>query len=319
MSVASATLARWYAQLASALEAGLTLERAVGAMGGPPAALREEFRGRLLAGDPLDEALARGASWLPAIDRQLIEAGAHAGRVPEMLRRLARRHEEAAASRRQALAASLYPALVAHFAVVAIPIRLLVLEPDLAAYAWAVLKILIPAWILVAAFVVAFRRRFAPAVAVVDGLPWIRAHRRARALADLTAVLAAQVDAGLRLDVAWLQAALASGDRRLEPLAIEVAEAVQQGRAVSSVITGRPELPSPFAEFWATGEETGRLAENLAHLHRHFADLASRALATAAFAYPKILFGLVTIWVATQVVGFYAGYFRQIQEMMGGG
>ncbi|MGH8018545.1 MAG: type II secretion system F family protein, partial [Opitutaceae bacterium] len=236
--------------------------------------------------------------------------------LPEMLRRLAAKHEEGVRASRRALMATLYPLAVAHFAVLAFPIKVAIVDGDLMAYGWAVLKILIPFWLLGLVFFFAVRQRLRPAVAVLDFLPLVGGYRRARAIADLAFVLETQVVAGISLDVAWLRAALAAGDRRLETLAIQVAETVQQGQPVSVAIAGRAELPSPFAAFWGNGEQTGSLDNSLKHLHRHFSEIAARKLMLASLVYPKVLFALIAVWVAIQIVSFYAGYFRQFEELM---
>ncbi len=316
MSTSSTTLARWYAQMASFIDAGFTVERAVENATGLAAARREGLLARLRAGESLDDAILHGAPWIPDLDRQLLAAGAVSGRLPEMFRRLAAKHEEGVSAGRRALMATLYPLAVAHFAVLAFPIRIAVIDGDLAAYGWAVFKILIPAWLLGLGFLLAVRSRFRPAVAILNFLPLVGGYRRARAIADLAFVLEAQVVAGISLDVAWLQAAIASGDRRLEPLAIEVAETVQRGQPVSIAIAGRADLPAPFAAFWSNGEQTGTLDASLKHLHRHFSEIASRKLLLASVVYPKALFAVIAVWVAIQIVSFYAGYFRQFEELM---
>jgi len=317
MKVSSTRLAAWYAQMATCLDAGLSWQRAVETASG----LRTELRRRLVdalgAGLPLDEALARGGAWLPRLDRELIAAGTAAGRTPEMLRRLAARHEAAARARRQVLAASAYPLIVAHLAAFALPVAVLMQGAGVEAYLPAVLKVLIPLWGAVAVLAWAARRRLRPLMAVLDVLPGIGGYRRYRALADLAFVLQAQVMAGIRLDEAWRRAARASGDTRLEAVAGKVAETVRAGLPVSLALAGeRRSLPAPFAEFWENGERTGALESALAHLYRHFGDLAARRLAAASFAYPKVLFAAVAIWVAVQALQFYAGYFQQLEELM---
>ena len=308
--------ARWYAQMASFVNAGFTIERAVETATGLGAEKRDGLLQRLRAGDSLDQSIERGAPWIPDLDRQLIAAGEACGRLPEMFRRLADKHEERVGAGRRALMAALYPLAVAHFAVLAFPIKIAVIDGDLAGYAWTVFQVLVPGWVLGLGFFWAVRRQLRPAVVLLDLLPWVGGYRRARALADLAFVLEAQVVAGISLDIAWLQAVLAAGDRRLEPVAIAVADTVQRGEPVSVAITGRRELPPPFEAFWTNGEETGRLDESLKQLHRHFVEIASRKLVIASLVYPKVLFALIAIWVAIQILSFYAGYFRQFEEFM---
>ncbi|WP_442888980.1 type II secretion system F family protein [Congregicoccus parvus] len=316
MQASSSSLARWYTQLASFLEAGIGLDRAVESAGGPTAARRAELAASLRAGEGVDAAFAKAEKWLPDMDRQLMIAGAASGRLPEVLRKLAVRHEERVAASRRALLAALYPVGVAHFAVLALPVKRVIVDGDVAGYAAAVLTVLVPAWVIGIGFFALARARVAPAVGLLRLLPFVGGYMRARAVADLALALEIQIVAGIRLDIAWLQAALAAGDRRLERVAIRAAESVQAGQPVSLALAGGRELPSPFVEFWTNGEQTGRLDHVLAHLHRHFADAATRKLTAASLLYPMALFAAVAVWVAIQVIRFYAGYFEQFEQMM---
>src|SRR5690606_7639952 len=117
MAVSSRALSQWYAQLATSLEAGLSLERCIGTLNGPPAALRAALQARLVAGEPLGEALERSATWLPAVDRQLMTAAHASGRLPEILRRISARHEEVARATGLAVGAAIYPLILVHVAV----------------------------------------------------------------------------------------------------------------------------------------------------------------------------------------------------------
>jgi type II secretory pathway component PulF len=303
-------------QLAGSLEAGLSLERSIAAIPGPPTAARESWRQRLLAGEDVATSMENGARWLPAVDRQLIAVAASAGRLPEVVRRLAKRHEDASRATRAAVMASLYPLAVAHLAVLVFPIGTLVGGGGLGAYAWAVGRLLLPLWVVLSLAVVGTLRRWRVVTVLLDTLPLVGGFRRYRALADLAFVLEAQVTAGVRLDVAWLQAAVAAGDQRLEAVAIAASEAVQRGAAVSTVLAGRRELPAPFFDFYANGEQTGQLDASLGALQRHFADAARGRLTAAAVAYPMILFLLVAVSVAVAIIRFYAAYFRQFDELM---
>jgi type II secretory pathway component PulF len=85
---------------------------------------------------------------------------------------------------------------------------------------------------------------------------------------------------------------------------------------VSSVINGRRVLPSPFAEFYANGEQNGKLDESLGHIHRHFQESALARLKIASLVYPNLLFAVVAVWVVFKVFTFYLGYFKQIEEFM---
>lgn len=316
MAVASRILARWYSQLAPALEAGLPLLEVVATTSGPPRVCRERLRDELAAGSPIPEALDKAARWLPAVDRELIAAGAAVGRLPDMIQRLGQRHQEAVRGSARAAIAAVYPLFVAHFAVLVLPINLLVIGPGWGAYLDAVMRILLPGWMAVILIWFAVSMNFPPAIKVLDLLPFVSGFRRYRALADFTFVLEAHVSVGSRMDTAWQQAARSSGNQALRRLAREVADTVMSGALVSTALHGRRELPAPFAEYYSNGEKTGQLDKNLKLLEHEFRDVSQRRLGTAAFVYPKLLFGFVAVWIAIKVISFYAGYLEQFDEFM---
>lgn len=315
MNVSSRVLGGWYVKLAPRLEAGLSLAESIGAVAGPSRESRTQLQAALVAGQGVEAALASSGMWLPEVDRHLLGAGARVGRLPDVCRRLAARHEETVKAGRQALMAVLYPLFIAHFAVVVLPVSEWFTGGGVGVYLWKVARVLVPGWMVGALGWLAVRQRWRVATAVLEFVPFVAGYRRFRALADFTAVIEAQWSAGVRPDVAWLLAAKAAGDPRLEPLAIAVAEGVQHGEAVSAQLAGRTELPDVFLEFYANGEKTGRLDESLAHVRIEFQEQARSRLRLATIVYPALLFAAVAAAVAYKVLSFWLGYFRQLDQI----
>lgn len=233
-----------------------------------------------------------------------------------MCRRLAARHEEAATAARRALLAALYPLFIAHFAIVVLPLsEWFAPGGGPGAYLEKVAGLLVPLWVLGAAAWWATRQRWRIATAVLHAVPFVRGYRRFRTLADFTAIVEAQWSAGVRPDIAWLQAAEAVGDPRLEVLAVEVAAGVQRGEAVSLQLAGRMELPEVFLEFYANGEKTGRLDESLIHVRNDFQARARSQLQLAAIVYPGLLLLAVFAAAAFKILSFWLGYFQQFDQI----
>lgn len=284
-------------------------------MPGPAPAALAALSARLRAGDPLNEALERGGAWLPAADRRIIGAGAQSGRLPDALRRLANRHEAVVRARTAMMLAAAYPVALVHLGALAFPIQKLVDGSGAGAYLASVFALLVPLWLLALLAGIAISTGWRPAIAVLDRLPLIGGFRRARALADLAFVLEALIVAGVRIDVAWLHAGIAAGDRRLEGVAIAAAEAVGRGEPVGPVLATCAPIPPLFTEFYRTGESSGRLDESLQTLQRQFSENAGHRLKAAAVVYPAVLLVFVAGWVAVRVVQFYAGYFSGLEAL----
>jgi type II secretory pathway component PulF len=94
------------------------------------------------------------------------------------------------------------------------------------------------------------------------------------------------------------------------------AAAVQRGEPVGPILAGQRDVPTVFAEFYRSGEMTGKLDEVLQAVQRSCSDTAATKLKIAGIVYPALLFGAVAVWAAVKIVLFYAGHFSQFEKMM---
>lgn len=308
-------LARWYYALAQHLEAGLSLVEGVRSIEGPPLKGRQRMATDLAAGMDLDSVLKDAPSWMSGTDRQLISAGNTSGTLPDTLRRISTGHETKHRAFRAAIGASIYPLVILHFAVFVLPAGQL-MSGSIADYLRAVFGLLIPLWIILLLIIVGVRMRIGLFGWLGDLLPGIRGYRRNGALRDVCLVLRAFLGAGCRLDEAWFGACAATGRRPLIKAGMVCAQTVQAGSPPSQVLPNLKVFPPDFVRLYRSGEETGKMDESLAVLEEEYGRKASAALAAASFWYPKLLFLGVAIFLAWQVVGFYAGYFEMIEEMI---
>ena len=308
-------LARWYLSLSRHLEAGLSLVQGIRSIEGPPLRDRERLADALAAGSGLDSVLAVAPSWLSATDRQLISAGHASGTLPETLRQMAGQHQTRQRAIRAVIGACIYPLFVLHFAVLVLPVGQL-MTGTVADYLRSVLSLLLPLWLVLLLVWAGVRCRIRVFGWIGDWLPGVRGYRRFGALRDVCLVLRAFLTAGCRLDEAWYGACAATGRRAFVQAGVRCATAIQAGAPPSSVLSGSAPFPAEFVQVYRSGEETGKLEESLLYLEDEYGHRASSALATASFWYPKLLFLVVALFMAWQVVGFYAGYFETIEGLL---
>lgn len=308
-------LARWYYALAQHLEAGLSLVDGFQSIEGPPLKDRQRMATALVAGTDLDTVLKDAPSWMSGTDLQLISAGHSSGTLPDTLRRMSAGHESKQRAFRAAIGASIYPLVILHFAVFVLPAGQLI-SGSIEDYLRAVFSLLIPLWIIIVVIGVGIRMRIGLFGWVGDLLPGIRGYRRYGALRDICLVLRAFLGAGCRLDEAWYGACAATGRRSFIKAGICCATTVQQGSPPSLVLPDLKVFPPDFVRLYRSGEETGKLEDSLAVLEEEYGRKASMALAAASFWYPKLLFLVVAVFLAFQVIGFYAGYFQMIEDMI---
>ncbi|WOR16265.1 type II secretion system inner membrane protein GspF [Hyphomonas sp. FCG-A18] len=121
-------------QLAMLIRSGSTVEEAVGAIAGQ--AEKPGVRGALMSvraavqeGYALDEALAQQSKVFPQYYRSVVSAGLQAGRLGEVLERLATHLEKSRKLRRKLLSALIYPAVLAVVALVVVILLMVFVVP----------------------------------------------------------------------------------------------------------------------------------------------------------------------------------------------
>lgn len=308
-------LARWYLSLSRHLDAGLSLVQGIRSIEGPPLRDRERLADALASGAGLDSVLESAPPWLSETDRQLISAGHGSGTLPETLRQMAGQHQTRQRAIRAVVGACLYPLFVLHFAVLVLPAGQL-MTGTIADYLRSVLGLLLPFWAVLLLLAAGIRWRVRPLFRLGDWLPGIRGYRRFGALRDVCLVLRAFLSAGCRLDEAWYGACQATGRRAYVEAGVRCAATIQAGAPPSGVLPELALFPAEFIQVYRNGEETGKLEESLRYLEEEYGLKASASLASASFWYPKVIFLIIALFMAWQVVQFYAGYFETIEDML---
>jgi type II secretory pathway component PulF len=312
----SRRLAAWYFQLAQTLEAGVPVVEALTGPGGPQPAARMAMAERLHGGAPLaGELAAAGSVWLPAVDAQLLAAGAEGGRLPATCRRLAAYHETVARLTGRAVLATLYPLAVVHLGAFALPLRHLVMESP-SAYAGRVLAVLVPLWLMLAAVFIVLGRHPGMRRRVFAWLPWVAGYQRARDLGVLAMALEGFMGNGVSPVVAWGRSGQATGAPALEALGRRLAAEAEAGQQPGLALLRERAVPVEFAQSYRTGEQSGQLDESLGWLARRYEEEASRKLGLVALWYPQFALIGVAVWVGINVVAMYAEYLRTLLGLM---
>lgn len=315
MAVLNKNLARWYREVSQHLRAGLPLPRALEKAGGVPVRDRRRMAEQLLAGDPIDVVLERARPWLPEVDRCILSSAAQSGQMVETLRVLAETRSFAASQTAQAIAATIYPLFLIHFAVLIVPLYLLISE-SVEAYLAFVVPIILPVWVLIVFLIWSVVRRHRWVRAVMRLIPLLRGYTRNRSLADLCFTLRAYISAGETIDIAWFGAARTSADRRLRRLGEMISNQARLGIPPGEQIGVGAILPEDFVSLYQTGEQSGQLDENLHHLWMLYSDRAAGNLRSASFWYPKFLIIAVAIGIGYIVVRAYAAHFETYMELL---
>ncbi|MGB7769987.1 MAG: type II secretion system F family protein [Verrucomicrobiia bacterium] len=286
----------------------------------PPARSYREPLQRLL-----DE-LARGATvadslhrlgWLPAFDLALIEAGERSGRMDACFGLLADYYNERARIIRQIIGDLIYPVFVFHLAIFVVT-----LLEFLQAGPWLLILLggLIPVYAVTAFLIYAGQDRHHEAWrAKVESLsrfiPVLGTAQHYLALARLAAALEALISAGVNIFEAWELAAAASGSPALRHAVAGWRSKVTAGQTPSEAVRTCRLFPEMFANFYASGEVSGKLDESLRHLNRLYNEEGSRKLHLVVTWVPRLIYFMVVFLVAYIVIRFWTGYFNEINKM----
>jgi general secretion pathway protein F len=290
--VTSADLALFSRQFATLLAAGLSIERALAALGEQAEvgalseALKETHRD-VMAGQPLAVALERQGKAFPRFYPAIVRAAEESGALPQVMERLAGYLERGQALRHKVMLALIYPLVVSVVALLVIGLLLTYVVPQVVTvfeHAHGQLPLLTRImialsdglratwWLLLATLVAAIAAARAalkqPAVRLawhgwLLKLPLIGRLRVGIATARFANTLSVLVGSGVPVVTALSQSAAALDDAQFAAAAAQAAERVRQGMAISRALREAGHFPPMLLHLTASGEAGGELARVL--------------------------------------------------------
>jgi type II secretory pathway component PulF len=321
--------AELYHQLAALTSAGVGLVQATKMLRDSPPhrSLRPALRvlaGNLEQGATLTDGFrALDASWVPAFDLALIQAGENSGRIDASFRLLSEHYHERAQLARRVLADLFYPALVLHLAVLIFPVgqlTRLVWQGDVAGFLVSKAVVLIPCYALLLLLLQLTRsnrgERWRSCLELLlKPVPVVGNARFNLALARLSAALESLINAGVSIIEAWDLAAAASGSPAIRRVVLNWKPRVLAGQTPAEAVRESRVFPEMFTNLYATGEISGQLDDTLRRLARHYREESSRQFQIFAQWLPRLIYFAVLLTVAYQVVAFWSGYFSQLNQL----
>ena len=321
--------AEFYHQFAQLTSAGIGLPRALEQLQRHPPA--RSFRGpiqqllhHLAAGHTFTESLQQTGEWLPAFDVALIQAGEQTGRLPDCLEQISDHYRARARLLRTTLIVLAYPLFILHFAILIFPMdRLtgLILHGETFRFLIQKLLVLGPLYGIVVLGVLASQGKTAGWRAFMERslhfIPILGRARRSLAIARLSSALEALINAGVNIIEAWELAAAASASPALMRVVRAAKPQFAAGTTPAEMIRASPEFPDEFAHMYNTGEISGKLDQSLNRARDYFQEEGSRKLKQFVFGCAGLLIFTIMLLAAWQVISFYLGYFKNIQDAGG--
>ena len=324
--------AEFYHQLAQLISAGIGLIQALEQLqrNPPTRAFREPLRIQLeiiKAGGTFTDSLRAASGWLPPFDIALIEAGERSGRIDDCFRLLSEYYHERARITKQALSQLVYPVGLIHVAALVF----LIIVPFAgsqfnASLIWLFLKAaltLSPVYLGAALLIYAFQSRHGQSwrslmEKLLSFIPLLGKARYFLALSRLALALEALISAGVNIIPAWEIAANACGSTALRRAIIAWRSQMEAGTTPADAVGNCRLFPEMFANFYRSGEISGKLDEALRRLHRYYHDEGSRKLQAFAEWTPRAIYGIIACLIGYEIIQFYTGYFNQISAITKG-
>jgi general secretion pathway protein F len=294
--VAAADLALGLRMLASLLEAGLPISRALAAFGDlAPAAWRvglSSLRDSVREGQTLGAALARSPLEIPSLVIGIVRAGEAGSGLAAAVRSAADLTEHVAATRAAIRAALTYPVILAVAGVASIGLLIGVVLPRFALILADLGQALPPSTRFVLGAASFARDAALPVIAgflllfiawrswtagergrenwhgILLKVPGIGDVRQSAATSRVSLALSALLRSGVPIPGALQHAARAAGDAYIEARLLAAREQVIGGARIARALADLGALTPTAVRLVGAGEETGRLAELLDHAAR---------------------------------------------------
>lgn len=321
--------AELYYQIAQLTAAGIGLVQALERLerNPPSRAFRkplQQLLARIHDGSTFTDALRSVSGWMPQFDIALIEAGERSGRLDICLRQLADYYRDRARLTKQMLGQLVYPVGLIHFAVliflIVLPFAASQFHASLVGLLFRAVLVLAPLYLGTAFLIYAMQgRRGERWRALIESLlrcvPVLGSARRDLALARLTLALEALLNAGVNIIEAWPLAADATASPALRRTIAAWKPALEEGQTPAALVNDCRKFPELFANFYGSGEVSGKLDESLRRLHDYYRDEGTRKLEAIAQWTPRLIYGIVAGVIAYKILTFYIGYFHQISAL----
>jgi general secretion pathway protein F len=330
-----ADLVVWTRQLASLVNAGLPLERALTALLDEAAEgmlrdLMSHIRAEVNAGSSLAHALRLFPREFDELYVAVISAGEQSGRLGQVLLQLAEDLESRHAMRSKLLAAALYPAIVSGVALCIVLFLLTYVVPQVAQVFEGTHRPL--PWLTKAMLALS---RLAldqglgwllglMALTIIGGrwlqtqpearrqwdagwlqLPWVGRLIQGYHAARFASTLSLLVGAGVPMLRSLQTAAQTVTNMAMRADAMATIEQVREGAPLASALAQHKRLPSLLTMFVKLGEQTGQLPQMLQHAADHMSrEVQRRSLQMATLLEPLLIvvMGLVVMLIVLSVM-----------------
>ncbi len=271
-------------------------------------------------GSTVAEAFAAQRPVVTEMEAGIVAAVERAGRLDRGLTQLAEYFGALEAARTSAWKKATYPIFVLHFGILTMGVSTLV-SAGLPAYLRETgsLLLLVYAVAMLLAIAVPVLSEAGARSALLDSLlrwvPMIGAIRRNFAISRFCSTYEMQLGAGVNVMDSLKAAGRASRSGLVAQTVARAIPDVLRGEQVGALLARGNAFPETMLRDFSVGEQTGRLDEELARLTDEHRKIALSKLDSLAEWLPRLLYLGVVGYLGYRIVGFYAGYLHQVEEI----
>lgn len=318
----------FYIEMAKLLEAGFDIRKAAKvledtALPASQAALLKDLTHGLDSGKSIAEAFGQDARAISSLERSIIGAGERGGKLAPAFQHLAEYFGMLASARGEMIKGMIYPLVILHLGLVVGTVPLALIHGDSTPKLLGSLGLnllILYAGILIAWLAVRELLKMAPdhpsIDAAINRIPWIGKTRNNLAMARFSSVYHSCLLAGIPMAETELLAADASHSGLIREAGKRVAAVAREGNPLGPAFVAESAFPKAFARSYQTGEEAGTLDKDLARWSRVFRENSESSARHMAEMVPKALYFLIMIFVAWKIIGFFSGYYGDMEKMM---
>lgn len=318
----------FYTEMAKLLGAGFDIRKAAEVMEGigfPAAqtALLKDLNAGLEAGESITDSFARDAEIVTGLERSMISAGERGGKLAPAFKHLAEYFGMLAAARREMLKGLIYPLVILHLGVFIDTVPLSIMGDDRTAGqvagSFAISLLVLYVWAAVIFFLgKAFFKKApdSPALdAAINRIPWIGKARKNMAMSRFCKVYHACLLAGIPMVETVGVSMDSSQSGMLRKAGKQIVAMAKEGNPLGPVFMAERAFPSEFSRSYATGEVSGTLDTDMGKWSRLFQENAGDAMKAASVMVPKMLYFFIMAFVAWKIVGFFTGYYVELDSI----
>jgi type II secretory pathway component PulF len=94
-----------------------------------------------------------------------------------------------------------------------------------------------------------------------------------------------------------------------------VGAVAREGNPLGPAFMAEAAFPSDFSRSYSTGEEAGTLDTDMGNWARLFQQKAESAMKTSSKMVPKVLYFCIMAFVAWKIIGFFTGYYAELDSI----